>query len=336
MARFAFVFFAGALFCAGRVSGFGFYEGGAAEAEMILVANTRGGNVVAYGLSDGAYLGQVLEAEDPDHLLVHEGSLYVSTGQHAVLKCGMPTVEAVAVSCSVFAEGGGLSRPYGFAFDDAGSLFVSSFLTDDILRYDATTGAFLDVFASGNATEEGLVNGPNHLFYEDGVLYATTQGSVAVNGSASFAFGLQSKILVFDLATGDGAVFAEDIAAIGPYVSLLGVQCKGDDLFVSDFAGGLRRYDKATATLTATYDTTFTDANHAIGSFDFAKGTENTLYAVGFVDDESIAWPGAVLTYDLTSTAASGVTDFNNDPATSLLVDETSPYLARPIGCVVL
>jgi sugar lactone lactonase YvrE len=71
---------------------------------------------------------------------------------------------------------GGLSNPQGLTFGRDGSLYVSSFNTNQVLRYDGSTGASLGVFASGG----GLVN-PNGLaFGPDGNLYLSSCGANAV------------------------------------------------------------------------------------------------------------------------------------------------------------
>ncbi len=63
-------------------------------------------------------------------------------------------------------------------------LFVSSSFTDQVLRYDGTTGAFIDIFASG-----GGLDGPRSLvFGPDGSLYV-----------ASF---LTNQVLRYDGTTG--------------------------------------------------------------------------------------------------------------------------------------
>jgi hypothetical protein len=69
-------------------------------------------------------------------------------------------------------------------------------------RFDARTGAFVDVFARGDGQPGGL-NGPNSLaFGPDGALYVSTEGSVA----GTFP-GLPSEVLRFDVATGAHSVF---------------------------------------------------------------------------------------------------------------------------------
>jgi len=53
-------------------------------------------------------------------------------------------------------ESGGLIRPYGLAYAPDGNFYVSSFLTDQILRYNGATGAFIDVFAQGIGKKDSL------------------------------------------------------------------------------------------------------------------------------------------------------------------------------------
>ena len=66
-------------------------------------------------------------------------------------------------------ESGGLQMPAGIAFGPDGQLYVSSQNTDEILRFDAHTGAFIDTFvprASGGLGTPGqLVIGPDGWLY---------------------------------------------------------------------------------------------------------------------------------------------------------------------------
>jgi hypothetical protein len=80
----------------------------------------------------------------------------------------------------VFASGGGLSLPGSLAFGRDGNLYVSSpgFTTtqpDMILRYNGTTGAFIDTFASGSP-----LNFPQYLAFAPTV-------AVAVPGPGALA-----------------------------------------------------------------------------------------------------------------------------------------------------
>src|SRR5262245_42416081 len=58
-------------------------------------------------------------------------------------------------------------------FGSDGQLYVNSEMTSSVLRYDGSTGAFIDVFASGGGLEEPL----DLLFGPDGNLYVTSEGT---------------------------------------------------------------------------------------------------------------------------------------------------------------
>lgn len=58
-------------------------------------------------------------------------------------------------------ESGGLSSPHGMSFGPNGDLFVCSFGSNNILRFDKVTGDFIEVFATGT----GLLQ-PTHLLFE--------------------------------------------------------------------------------------------------------------------------------------------------------------------------
>ena len=70
----------------------------------------------------------------------------------------------------VAAGSGGLDGPQGIAFGADGHLYVSSSVTNTILRYDGSTGAFLDAFVpaaanGGLSTPAGLTFGPDGNLY---------------------------------------------------------------------------------------------------------------------------------------------------------------------------
>jgi DNA-binding beta-propeller fold protein YncE len=281
---------------------------------------------------------------EPDALSIGpDGRLYVSSGEteadSAILRFDAQDGHFI----DRFAFGGGLLRPYGHAFGPDGLLYVSSFLSDQILRYDADSGVFVDVFAQGTGASGG-VNGPNGLaFGPDGMLYVTTEGSI----DGSFATPLPSEVLRFDIVTGESEVFVAQPATSpsgAGFVSLLGLafgpdcrpsSCVFDrpgrcDLFVSDFANDIRRYDRR-GRLIAQYETSYTDtlpSSNAIGALAF--GEHDQLFTVGFDLREDDA-PGAVLRFDVR----------RNSPHPrpfemgAFFVSPT-PALRRPIGVLAL
>ena len=91
---------------------------------------------------------------------------------------------------------GGLDGPTGVAIGSDGNVYVSSFLTDEVIRYDGVTGELIDVFVSAGA---GGLSGPRGLAFDaDGHLYV--------------ASGLTGDVLRYDRDTG---LFVENFASLG-------------------------------------------------------------------------------------------------------------------------
>ena len=300
----------------------------------LLVGNTEGNNIIEIDEQTGTVLGEFISPfdgfESPDTLAYGpDGDLYISSGttldNSAIYRFDGHSGQLI----DKFATGGGLLRPYGLAFGPDELLYVSSFRSDEILRYSSTTGAFVDVFAAGNGTQDGL-NGPNGLLFgPDGALYVTTQGSVA-DGAGGIDFLFDSQVLKYDVTSGVGQVFVpqpEPFPSSFGFVSFLGLAVgpEDGDLYVSDFANGLRRYDFGTGSEKAVYDTNYTEtfpSSNFIGSLAF--GPDDDLYTVGFD----------------TVTAVDGVTNLGAllkfDPASGerTVVTSAVEALKRPIGLI--
>lgn len=309
----------------------------------LLVGNTNSDNVLRFDQETGAFIDELIPAgaglDNPDLILARGDHLYISSGTTPESSGIYRFERDSGAFVDVFASGGGLHRPYGFAFGSDGHLYVSSFLTDQILRYDADTGAFVDVFAEGNGQAGGL-NGPNGMvFGEDGMLYVSTQGSVAVDGMPTFP-GLPSEVLRFDVSNGASEVFIEQpdpLADSAGFVSLLGVVFGPDcaagacDLFVSDFANGIRRYDSE-GNLLDTISTSYTGAptTNFTGSLTF--GANGALFAVGFDNTEGSDNAGVLLRWDADTgdpRPGAGLTG-------ALFVDAEEAQLFRPIGILAI
>jgi len=162
-----------------------------------------------------------------------DGNLYVSNvGSDQVLRFdgnnGTP-LPAPGESGAVFASGGGLGNPLGLEFGPDGNLYVSSTSTDQVLRYNGNTGAFIDVFASG-----GGLNSPNGLvFGPDGNLY--------VSATRSF-LGSPDQVLRYDGNSGTFMnVFAGGAELNSPRDLIFGPD---GNLYVSDgFANRIILYE---------------------------------------------------------------------------------------------
>ncbi|MEO0536089.1 MAG: PEP-CTERM sorting domain-containing protein [Cyanobacteria bacterium P01_A01_bin.123] len=293
----------------------------------ILIGNTTGNNIVALDEKTGDFLGEFISPfagfESPDTLTYGpDGDLYISSGTTRETSAIYRFDSQTGALIDKFASGGGLLRPYGLAFGPDGLLYVSSFRSDQILRYDAFTGEFVDVFAQGDGTSAGL-NGPNGLLFgPDGQLYVTTQGSVAdADGEIEFLF--DSQILRYDIVTGMGEVFVPQPTPFPSsfgFVSFLGLAIgpQDGDLYVSDFANGIRRYDFLSGAELDIFDTNYTEtipSSNFIGSLTF--GPKDELYTVGF---------------DTGATAIGSLLKFDTTTGERILIADTSPVLQRPIG----
>jgi len=309
----------------------------------VLVANSRGDNIVAYA-ANGASLGDFIppgrgRLDDPDSMVIGpDHQLYVTSGAEPATSAVLRFDARTGAFLGVFASGHGLHRPYGLAFGDDGLLYVASFLSDEIVRFDARTGGFVDVFARGDGQPGGL-NGPNSLaFGPDGGLYVATEGSVA----GEFP-GLPSEVLRFDVTTAAHRVFVpqpEPSPSSLGFVSLLGVAFGPDcrchqphrcDLFVSDFANDVRRYDAATGALEQQLDTNYTGtqpSDNFTGGLAFDR--RGRLFVAGF-DRQAEGNPGALLRFD----GVSGRPLPAHGESAAVFV-APSPLLVRPIGVLVL
>jgi WD40 repeat protein len=316
----------------GVLTSFGF--GGASAEAALLVGNTEGNNVLIFDERSGRFGGEFIPEGtggllSPDDLTFGpDGDLYISSGDNtsgSILRFDGKTGDFLGR----FDQGGTLFRPYGLAFGPDDKLYVSSFRTDEILRYDALTGDFIDVFASGTGAANGL-NGPNDLLFgDDGSLYVTTQGSVA-DGTGGINYLFESQVLKFDIFTGVSTVFVpqpDPSPESFGFVSFLGLNFgPNGDLFTSDFANGIRRYNTATGQLVDTISTNYTGtipSNNFIGNLTFDPN--NILYTVGF--DSSKNNQGAILRFD----GATGDPLPAAGQPNSIFVS-TTPLLKRPIG----
>lgn len=323
----------------------------------LLIGNSKSNNILIFDEISGSFLGDFttpgaggLRAPD-DLTFGPDGNLYVSVGGDSDLSVMDPLYpkDSAVLRFSptgsflgVAASSNGLTRPYGNAFGPDGNLYVSSFRTNQILKFDGQTGDFLGVFASDNNNGLGTLNGlngPNDLLFgPDGSLYVATQGTAnTTDGSPVTPYSSQvlryAPEQVAGLAPTTIPELFIDQPALLPenpgFISLLGLALAPDarSLYVSDYAGGVRHYDLAgnlLDVLSTNYTKTIPSGNY-IGNLTFGTGsTGNNLYVAGF--DTTLNNLGSILAFqDAQGSAANfSGTLFTNDT------------LQRPIGIVAI
>jgi sugar lactone lactonase YvrE len=334
---------------------------------VLLIGNTEGNNVVIFDEKTKKFQGNFIPPglgglSSPDAITIGpDGNLYISSGGKSSLNVFDPTYprdsavlryspkgKFLGVAASSYGDlpGFGLTRPYGNAFGPDGHLYVSSFRSNQIIRYHGKTGKRLNVFASDNNSGLGSpngLNGPNGLvFGPDGSLYVTTQGS-ANDKDGKLVFTFKSQVLRYSpeqvkglISTKTPAVFVDqpDVTNLPEspgFVSFLGVQVAPNrkSLYVSDFAAGVRQYDfsgKFLRYISTNYTGTLPSKNF-IGALTFGSGkSRNNLYVIGF--DTLNKNIGSVLEYR----GEKGQLQGSADKFTGTAFTDSS--LIRPIGIV--
>jgi Ca2+-binding RTX toxin-like protein len=184
-----------------------------------------------YDGATGAFLDTFVAsgAAGSDLVFGPDGNLYVSTASKVVRFRGpFGSSPGAALGDFVTSGSGGLSGAGALAFGPDGNLYVLSSLTDSVLRYNGTTGAFIDVFVPPGT---GPVQPTDMGFGPDGNLYVVS--------------GNTAGIFRYDGAT--GAPLGELVPAVGSLVTPEGITFgAGGSAFVVDTGGDqVVRYDLA-------------------------------------------------------------------------------------------
>jgi hypothetical protein len=138
----------------------------------IYVADYYADEVLHYSPTGRTLLGSFSTSGTPQGLdFGPDGNLYVTTTDSTVLKY---SPSGTSLGTFIAAGSGGLSNAKAIVWGPDGNAYVSSYSNSEALRYNGTTGAFMDVFATGTGGFEQIAFGP------DGNLYASEYGTGSV------------------------------------------------------------------------------------------------------------------------------------------------------------
>ncbi|WP_339727089.1 GEVED domain-containing protein [uncultured Gimesia sp.] len=159
----------------------------------LYVASTETNEILRYDGQTGAIIGNGIFASginEPRFITFGpDGNLYVGeTGFPSARILQFDGLDGTFLGEFVSQLEGGMGIPYGMVFDSSGNLYVASFSTNEILKFDSNGdvvpgGPFIAAGTGGLANPRGLTIGP------DGLLYV--------------ANGATESILRFDPDTGD-------------------------------------------------------------------------------------------------------------------------------------
>lgn len=159
-------------------SGLGSAVGVAVDAAgNVYIASRSSGDVYKY---DGNTLTTFAAGIGAETLyLLPDGYLYVSSGGlNKILRYkldGTPWGAGGNTMDPTFASGGGLNSPQGITFGPDNNLYVSSYYSNNVLRYNGVTGEFIDVFTQPG----GDIQGAWGLVFTPGVRH-TVSGHITL------------------------------------------------------------------------------------------------------------------------------------------------------------
>ncbi len=144
------------------------------------VASFNNGGVIRYDGATGAFIDHFLAPGSIPSMFSEflrfgpDGNLYVSTGAilNGILRLDGQT--GAIIDLPVLPGAGGLTDPHAFTFGPDGRLYVASFGSHQVLRYNTTTGAFIDEFIGPSS---GLISPHGLTFGSDAHLYVTSWGT---------------------------------------------------------------------------------------------------------------------------------------------------------------
>lgn len=152
-----------------------------------------------------------------------------SAAANDMLVCGWHSDDVLQChqgSCETLVEpgAGGLGRPHSITLHTNGDLLVTSIATNNVLRFDRTTGAFEGVFISGG----GLLNPTKVAYGPDGNIYVSSFGNNTVR-----VFDPDGAFVGTRVQPGEGGLSGAESITFGP----------DDHMYISSrFTNSIKKY----------------------------------------------------------------------------------------------
>lgn len=123
------------------------------------------GRITRFDATTGAFVDHFTAAGSVPGADGHDwdaaGNLYVSDFANNVIR----KFSSTGTALGVFASGSGLNGPLDLRFGPGGDLYVNSFNSGQIKRYDGVTGAFEGNFITVGSATQGQAIGPDGALY---------------------------------------------------------------------------------------------------------------------------------------------------------------------------
>jgi streptogramin lyase len=261
---------------------------GAAWAD-IFVSSFSGNTVKRYSSVDGSFIGTFVSAGSGGLSAPHrgyfgpDGNFYVASANNdTILRYNGNTGAFMDIFIQNGAKGlpaGTLDYPVDMTIGPDGLLYVSSQLNDSILRFNASTGQFVDVFV---ASGSGGLDGPSGIEFHNGDLfvsgrfsnaayrydgttgtYELTIGAGVVSPAYGLTFGLDGNLYVASGSTNQvvrfdptsGANLGNFLATGSGLSGAIGVEFGPDNnLYVASLnTNEVKRYNGATGASLGTF-----------------------------------------------------------------------------------
>jgi WD40 repeat protein len=157
----------------------------------LYVSDQGNGTVVKFNGTTGALIGVLASVNSVSGILfAPDGSLLATRVNAGVVKINTTS----GTETTFVASGsGGLNGTQDGAYGPDGNLYLTSFLSDQVLEYNGTTGAFIKIFVASINSPRGIAFGP------DGDLYVVDVADNVVN-----KYDGSTGALISTIASGNG------------------------------------------------------------------------------------------------------------------------------------